>query len=74
MSQEAVERVLGRLITDERFRCHAANSLEEACRQEGYSLTTVELRLFSGLEMQSVTEFAGNLNPGLCRARGGRPE
>lgn len=68
MSQEAVEQVLGRMITDERFRRFATDSLEEACRQEGYRLLPAEMRLLSGLEMHHVTEFAGRLNPGLCRA------
>ena len=68
MSQEAVERLLGRLITDEQFRRLATNSLEVASRQEGYCLSPVELRLLSGLELQIITELAGRLNPGLCRA------
>ena len=68
MSQEAVERVLGRLITDERFRRLAADSLEAACLQEGYRLSPAELRLLSGLDLQHITEFARRLNPGLCRA------
>jgi hypothetical protein len=68
MSQEAVERVLGRLITDERFRRLAADSLEAACRQEGYRLFPVELRLLSSLEQWHIKEFAGRLDPGLCRA------
>jgi len=33
MSQEFVEQVLGRLISDKRYRRLPANSLEEACRQ-----------------------------------------
>jgi hypothetical protein len=73
MSQEAVERLLGRLITDERFRLLAADSLESASLQEGYCLSSAELRLLSGLELQGVTELAGRLDPGLCRAGpGGR--
>lgn len=68
MSQEAVEQVLGRLITDERFRNSAGCSLEAACLQEGYSLNQVELRLLSGLELQCFAELAGRLSPGLCRA------
>ncbi len=70
MSQEAVERVLGRMITDERFRRLASDSLDVICLQEGYLLTPTEVRLLSGLEFQHVTEFAGRLNPGLCRAGG----
>jgi len=68
MSQEAVERVLGRLITDERFRRLAADSFELACRQEGYSLTAEELRLLSDFDVCGIAELAGRLNPGLCRA------
>lgn len=70
MSQEAVERVLGRLITDERFRCMMSDSLEIACYQEGYSLSPTELRLLSGLEFQLVSELGCRLDPGLCRAGG----
>jgi len=68
MSQEAVEQVLGRLITDERFRRLAEDSLEAACRQEGYRLFPAELRLLSCLELQDIREFADRLNPGLRRA------
>jgi len=68
MSQEAVEQVLGRLITDGRFRHKTTDSLEAACLQEGYRLLPAELRLLSGLDHQQISEFAGRLNPGLCRA------
>jgi hypothetical protein len=68
MSQTAVEQVLGRMITDERFRRLATKSLETACLQEGYQLFPAELRLLSGLDLQCVTELAGRLDPGLCRA------
>lgn len=68
MSQEAVERVLGRLITDDRFRHAAADSFETACLQEGFSLTIAELRLLSGLDLPSFADLASGLNAGLCRA------
>lgn len=67
MSQEAVERVLGRLLTDERFLTQAAVSLEKASLQEGYRLSQAELLLLSGLELQGFSELAHRFNPGLCR-------
>ena len=68
MSQGAVEQVLGRLLTDERFRRQAADSLEAACLREGYRLIPGELHLLSCLDLQLMTELAGRLNRGLCRA------
>lgn len=68
MSQEAVERLLGRLITDERFRRLAAESLEAACQQEGYRLSPTELLLLSRLEQQHISGLADRLDSGLCRA------
>jgi hypothetical protein len=67
MSQKAVEQVLGRLITDERFRRSVADSLESACMKEGYRLFPAELRLLSDLDLSCITELSGRLNPGLCR-------
>ena len=68
MSQEAVERVLGRLLTDEGFRRSVKESLEVACMRQGYLLTTTELSLLSSLKLQVIDEVAAQLNPGLCRA------
>lgn len=68
MSQEAVEKLLGRMLTDERFRALARASLETASRQEGYCLTRAELQMLTSLEPQMLLELAGRLDPGLCRA------
>lgn len=68
MSQEAVERLLGRLITDDRFRRTASISLESACLQEGYRLTSVELGLLSALDIKQMADFSTRLDPGLCRS------
>ena len=68
MSQEAVERLLGRMLTDQRFRSLVGASLESAIRREGYLLNPVELRLLSLLGQEHFTELAGRLDPGLRRA------
>lgn len=68
MSQETVERVLGRLITDKRFRLAAADSFDAACMHEGYSLTTGELKLLSCMELPIFDKLADRLDAGLCRA------
>lgn len=68
MSQEAIERVLGRLITDEQFRLGANESLELTCRQAGYLLTSSEIKLLSSLQLTNFAEFSDELNPGLRRA------
>lgn len=68
MSQDAVERVLGRLITDERFRRAVGDSLEAACVREGYSLSSSELRFLSELGLKEISVVAARINPGLCRA------
>lgn len=68
MSQESVERILGRMITDKNFRTLVSASLEAVSRQEGFLLTPVELKLLTTLEMKYVAELAGRLNPCLRRA------
>jgi len=68
MSQDAVERVLGRLITDARFRRAVGDSLEAACVQQGYSLSPTELRFLSELELKRISALAASINTGLCRA------
>ena len=68
MSQEVVEQILGRLITDTNFRRLAAESLEMACRQSGYLLTPTELQLLSRSKLNSIAELGAELDPGLRRA------
>lgn len=71
MSQDSVEKLLGRFITDDRFRTDAAASLEKTCRLEGYNLTEGELNLVARIDMQAFEKVAVQLDPGLRRA--GRP-
>jgi hypothetical protein len=68
MSQDSVEKLLGRLITDDRFRTEAAASLEKICRLEGYDLTEGELNLVARLDVHTFEKVAVQLDPGLRRA------
>ena len=62
MSQEAIERILGRMITDERFRRLAIESLENTSIEEGYRLTPAELLLLSDdLKLQHIAELGDQL-------------
>jgi len=47
MSQEAVERFLGRLLTDGTFRKRAKKSIEDVCRDTGIDLNPSELSSIS---------------------------
>lgn len=67
MSQECVEKVLGRLLTDEAFRCRAAADLAVACREEGYPLTEGELRLVAKIDLERLGRAAGGLDDNLRR-------
>ena len=68
MSQDSVERLLGRLITDAGFRAEAAVSLENICRREGYDLTAGELRMLARLAVEAFEGVALQIDPGLRRA------
>jgi len=67
MSQRAVEHCIGRLITDTQFRRQARASFPQACRQLGLELTLLELDLLSRLDLNALSRFSCNLDPGLQR-------
>lgn len=67
MSQEAVERVLGRLLTDQSFRERAAQSLAQACLEAGYQLSPEELRAVRGQDLELLAELAKQMDGGIKR-------
>jgi len=67
MSQDSVERLLGRLLTDASFRADATAARENACRLEGYGLTKGELNLLARIDPLAFETVAVNLDPSLCR-------
>jgi Ribosomally synthesized peptide prototyped by Frankia Franean1_4349. len=68
MSQRSVERVIGRLVTDEAFRRRFAQEPETALRETvgcGLELTPCELQALAAIDAQSVERFADALDPRL---------
>jgi hypothetical protein len=67
MSQDDVERLLGRLITDECFRQTASDSLPTACHLTGFQLNATEIELLSGLNIDWFKEIGLRIDGRLCR-------
>ena len=66
MSQRSVERILGRLVTDEGFRRRFWESREAALGDlaaHGCELNECERRALLGLSEACVEEFAGSIDP-----------
>jgi len=66
MCQRSVERVIGRLVTDEAFRRRFAESPGSALREMtecGLELTSLELRALACIDAHLVNLFADALDP-----------
>ena len=68
MSQRNVERVIGRLVTDEGFRRRFAREPESALRETvgaGLELTECEMHALANIDARLVERFADALDPRL---------
>jgi hypothetical protein len=70
MSQEAVERLLGRLLTDDTFRKRAHASIEILCREGGYNLNAVELKSISHDDIIRIDMVSKQLDTSIKRFSG----
>jgi hypothetical protein len=68
MSQVDIEKLLGRLITDARFRSSASRSLEKTIFKEGLVLTDNELASIKHLEISKFDAIAMSLDGSIIRA------
>jgi|ERR687891_1098830 hypothetical protein len=76
MSQQAVERTLGKLLTDEAFRERFFAAPELASWEVGLQLSAVELEALSGTSRPGLLHLAAQLDKRICRvplARGDPP-
>ena len=66
MSQQNVERVIGRIVTDQGFRRRFEERPFEALFEivaSGVELTTIELQALAGMDSTLVARFADALDP-----------
>lgn len=68
MSLEAVQMIIGRAVTDPKFRKLLIENAAEAC--EGYDLTEEELAALEALDGESLEAFAGKLPDRISKAAG----
>ncbi len=67
MSQDYVEKILGRLITDDEFRRAARASLLDVCAKNGYVLTYHEFKILENMDFNSFTPLADYLDRAIKR-------
>jgi len=67
MSQHAVERTLGKLLTDESFRERFFTAPRVTAWGAGLRLSDIELAALSGLSRSALRSFSASLDPRICR-------
>jgi hypothetical protein len=67
MSQAAVERALGKLVTDETFRARFFRNPEAASFAAGLELSRAEVEALSRLPPEAVAQFSAVLDARICR-------
>jgi hypothetical protein len=70
MAQKAVQRIIGRLVTDEEFRLQFLEdpvTLLMALREQGVELTEIEIRALVQTDRQLWTDAAARIDAHLQR-------
>ena len=67
MAQDSVERLLGRLITDDVFRKSLKNDFDKACYLNGLSLSESERAIIRQLNFDIFSQLATNIDDGIRR-------
>ena len=68
MSQEVVQQIIGRAVTDAEFRQRLIDDARAACA--GYELSDDELNALEALDQESMKAFAGSLDARLSKSAG----
>jgi hypothetical protein len=67
MSQAAVERVLGKLVTDESFRARFFRDPAVVSFCAGLELSRAEVAALSRLPVEAIAQFSACLDARICR-------
>jgi len=67
MSQRSVEWVLGRLITDSRFRSDFFEEPDRVCTDEGVELSSVEMQALLRIDENVLLAFSAGVDPRIWR-------
>lgn len=67
MSQRAVERAVGKLVTDEEFRDAFYRDPASACLTAGLDLTASETRALTSIPRAVLSAFCARLDDCICR-------
>jgi hypothetical protein len=70
MSQQAVERAIGKLVTDESFRARFSADPARASLEAGLSLSATELVALARLSDEALRRFADVLDDSIRRHAG----
>jgi len=67
VSQQAVERTLGKLATDDEFRARFFSNPAAATWEAGLPLSPIELEALSGLSRAAIARFSQSLDQRIRR-------
>jgi hypothetical protein len=67
VTQQAVQRALGKLLTDENFRERFFTNPESAAWEAGFTLSTIELEALSRLSHEAVARFSEDIDARISR-------
>lgn len=67
MSQEALERLLGRLLTDDMLRGNAFHSIEGVCKSVGFELNPSELKAINREDLVRIELVSQQLDKSIKR-------
>jgi hypothetical protein len=67
MSQRSVERAVGKLVTDEKFRRDFLEDAERASRRADLDLSPEELDALRRVPLRTLAELGAQLDGRICR-------